>query len=87
MIYNCLKNCGECCKSVAIELCKHPDPDLFDWLESHENCSVLEKNGSYYVKFRTMCKHLIDGKCDRYETRPVICQVYNCLDNKFKSND
>ncbi|MBD3387956.1 MAG: hypothetical protein GF416_02810 [Candidatus Altiarchaeales archaeon] len=76
--------CTACCRHVSIEV---DEPDTYEeldeylWLVLHEGVDVYIDDGDWYVEFKTKCTALADdGRCTRYEGRPLLCRNYDPKD-------
>jgi Fe-S-cluster containining protein len=72
-----------CCRTAVIEV----DPpksfrdysDLLFYLFHFDTEVVIAKNGGkkeWFVEFMTRCRFLVDGRCEIYEQRPLVCREY-----------
>jgi len=81
---NPCKGCVGCCTYVAIEI-EAPgsayDFDVIVWYLIHQNVSVYQVDGDWYVQFDTKCKNLQNnGLCGWYSSRPQVCRDYTTKD-------
>jgi len=66
--------CGKCCSYMTIvPMWSHKGNE--DWLGYH-GCEIVEHEGVEYIKIPIPCKHLKDGLCEIYETRPKMCKDF-----------
>jgi Fe-S-cluster containining protein len=82
-------HCTKCCIHVNQEIFgpeTDDDCDYIIWFLLHENVTVwIDKDGYWFVEFKTPCKPLKNKRCTIYKKRPSVCRNYsqdNCL-NKF----
>ena len=89
------KNCGKCCKYVAIQIDCPEDLEDFEnikWYVIHKNVNVfVNEDDEWYIEFLTECEFLGENnKCMNYENRPTICRKYDadtCLFNNEDYNE
>jgi Fe-S-cluster containining protein len=81
--------CTSCCEYVNIEIATPKTKDDFDeilWYLLHKNVYVwIGKKNKWHVVFLTKCKPLKKGRCERYQTRPMLCREY-CQEKCEKAN-
>jgi hypothetical protein len=73
---------GACCTHLIMNF-DGLEKEVWDWVSFHG-----KEIGGRKVIFETPCRHLLDGKCNIYKTRPFTCQMHPvggpmCLDAIF----
>lgn len=77
-------NCDQiCCRTAAIEVDSPKSlrdySDMLFYLYHFNTQVVIAKNAGkkeWYVEFMTPCRHLVNGRCDIYEWRPIVCRKF-----------
>jgi Fe-S-cluster containining protein len=73
--------CTQCCHYVAIEIDEPESREEFDnirWYLYHPGIEIfVDHEDTWNVLIHTTCENLLpDGKCNVYDTRPVICRNF-----------
>lgn len=70
-------NCGECC-SDFLPLSREEVKKIKKYMKTHETVNHSKVN--CFVSCNLMCpfRNNKERKCDIYEVRPFICQVFKC---------
>jgi len=76
--YKCKKQCGKCCTEIYLPMNSNVKDDEREWINGHELCEIVEKDGRLHLRIETKCKYLKNNKCSRYDNRPKICREYDC---------
>jgi len=64
--------CGNCCRVLYLGNIR-PTPEMLEYYEARK----WSYNPSTKVlTVHDVCPHLVDGKCDIYETRPKYCKDF-----------
>lgn len=85
--FNCQKRCGECCKWLWVEAPPEGTED-YERLKEWGIVRDLWKDATYEYPAGILVPHRCpnlgeDNTCGIYETRPVACRDYNCINDKL----
>jgi Fe-S-cluster containining protein len=81
IIEDCRLCDAHCCKHVAVHIptpASKKDYDNIRWYLLHENIWIsIDLQNEWLLEFRSPCTRITkDYKCNDYENRPMICQIY-----------
>lgn len=76
-------SCLECCKWIEIST-TYPDTVEIREFFTVRGWKVVTRGKVLHIYTYHPCPHLTDRGCDMYETRPIVCRMYNGLaDNQI----
>ena len=70
------EQCGQCCTYMEFPLAADTD-GYFDWIAWH-GVKIVFSHGLFCARIEQPCFFLVDGKCNKYKTRPKMCRDYMC---------